>query len=286
MFDARYHALSLAAVLLSLVIGLLLGVAIGDEGLVSSAENNLRQGLRGDLRDAREETRDVRARLNRRDAYERQTFPVVVADRQQDRRVSLLFLDERSESAFTHVRDAVDAAGAELSLVAVLRETVDAAALAGTTYEDLQDAEPERYERFGRRLGRELVRGGRLLRQVRQAVLASSAGELGGAEGVVIVRGEPRQLDGDDRARRDAFQRGLLTGLGAFQTPVVGVELTSTDPSQTPWYREHGLASVDNVDETAGRASLVFALAGAADGAYGIKPTAQSLLPEALTERP
>jgi hypothetical protein len=36
MLNFRYHALSLVAVFLSLVIGLLLGVAIGDKGLVSS----------------------------------------------------------------------------------------------------------------------------------------------------------------------------------------------------------------------------------------------------------
>ena len=46
MFDARYHALSLAAVLVALVLGLLLGVAIGDAGLVSSAEREIRADLR------------------------------------------------------------------------------------------------------------------------------------------------------------------------------------------------------------------------------------------------
>jgi ABC-type proline/glycine betaine transport system permease subunit len=34
MFDFRYHALSLVAVFMALVIGILLGIAIGDKGLV------------------------------------------------------------------------------------------------------------------------------------------------------------------------------------------------------------------------------------------------------------
>jgi hypothetical protein len=37
MFDYRYHALSLAAVLFALALGVLIGVAIGDSNLVSSA---------------------------------------------------------------------------------------------------------------------------------------------------------------------------------------------------------------------------------------------------------
>ena len=46
MLDFRYHALSLVAVFVALMIGLLLGVAIGDRGLVSSADRNLRDSLR------------------------------------------------------------------------------------------------------------------------------------------------------------------------------------------------------------------------------------------------
>ncbi len=41
MFDYRYHALSLAAVLFALMLGVLLGVAIGDSNLVSSAKNGI-----------------------------------------------------------------------------------------------------------------------------------------------------------------------------------------------------------------------------------------------------
>ena len=48
MFDFRYHALSLAAVFIALVVGLLLGVAIGDKELVSGARQELRDSLRAD----------------------------------------------------------------------------------------------------------------------------------------------------------------------------------------------------------------------------------------------
>ena len=66
---------------------------------------------------------------------------------------------------------------------------------------------------------------------------------------------------------------------------MVGVEEIGTDPSQIRWYLDHRIASVDNVDRIPGRASLVFALAGEADGHYGEKATADALLPDALVER-
>ena len=45
MFDFRYHALSLAAVLFALAVGILIGVAIGDSNLVSSAQNGIVKNL-------------------------------------------------------------------------------------------------------------------------------------------------------------------------------------------------------------------------------------------------
>jgi hypothetical protein len=50
----------------------------------------------------------------------------------------------------------------------------------------------------------------------------------------------------------------------------VGVEHSDNDHSQVAWYRDHGLSTVDNVDQTAGRAALVFVLAGTSDGAFGV----------------
>jgi hypothetical protein len=75
-----------------------------------------------------------------------------------------------------------------------------------------------------------------------------------------------------------AFESGLVAGLAAAGVPVVGVELSSTEPSQVPWYESKNLSSVDDLDTTAGQAALIYALTGS-HGAFGTKPTADSLLP-------
>lgn len=290
MLDFRYHALSLAAVLVALVVGLLLGVAVGDQGLVSSAENDLRRNLRNDVREAREEAADLRAEIDRRRRYEDATFAPLVNGRLQGRRVMLLFLDERSEPVFQHVRAALQPSGGELTFSATLRLPLDLDGLAraadGTQYTDVAD-DPGRIGDLGRRLGAQIVRGGRLLREMKEPLLASSSGELEPAEAVVVVRTPGDRLD-DEAQRRDAdaLVDGIIAGIRAQRAPVVGVEETTTEPSQIAWYRDHGVASVDNVDDVAGRASLVYALAGAADGAYGVKNTRDALIPDALVHGP
>jgi hypothetical protein len=290
VFDFRYHALSLAAVFVALVVGLLLGVAIGDQELVSSAQDKLRRNLASDIRKAREESADLRTQLDRRRRYEEATFAPLVAERLEGRRVTLLFLDERSESIYDHVRDALEPSGGELAYSATLRTPLDLEAIAraaeGTQYEGVGENR-DLLQPLGNRLGVQLVGGGRLLRALADPLFSSSSGELVPSEAIVVVRTPGERID-DEAQRRDvdALVGGLIDGMRSQRVPVVGVEETSTDPSQIPWYRDRRIASVDNVDDVAGRASLIYALAGAADGAYGIKSTRDALIPDALVRSP
>ena len=289
MFDFRYHALSLAAVLLSLCIGLLLGVAIGDRGLASSARDQLRDDLRSEVVQAREQSRELEEQLERRGRFEEETLPLLVGGRLEDRRVAVILIGEPDSQTFENVRDVVTQAGGDVTSVSRLRLPLDverlAAESADTRFSELA-RDPDLLEPFGNRIGEQTVHGGRFLTRIRGSLFASSSGSLGGAEAVVIARGETPTGDAAESERTDAFVDAMVDGIQAFEIPLVGVELTRTDPSQIEWYEDRDMASVDSVDLPSGRAALVFALVGSADGAYGIKRSSDALLPEAVTRRP
>ena len=283
MFDFRYHALSLISVFLALVLGLLLGVAIGDKGLVSSAERDIRASLRGDVRKAQAESENLRSQLDEQNKFLQEAYPLMVGSRLIGERVGVVTLGNISDSEIGNVRDALEATGARLTSVASLRTPLDLPALSqaslGTPYQNLQ-TDPKLAKRFGDRVGAGyMAGGGRLLQRVRRALLASSSGALGGVDSVVVIR-EPRTFQKPQQDVLNSFEDGLMTGLGGNNGTVVGVETTDTKPSQVGWYRDHDMASVDDVDQLPGRAALVFALAGA-DGAFGSKSSADALLPKA-----
>ena len=281
MFDFRYHALSLAAVLLALVIGLLLGVAIGDAGLVSSAEKNLRNSLQSRLNHARAQIGQQQDQINFRNQFESQIYPDLVAHRLAGKRIGLIFLGQPSDTVNSLLRTALDPTGGQLVLVAVIREPPDLASLAA-------GATPGRYAAlasdqslvrpFGVRMGVQLVRGGTLIQRERGSLLSTFNGNLQALGGVVVVKNSGA-LSPNDARTVDNFESGLMSGMGRNGTvPVVGVETTSTNPSQIGWYKQQNLASVDDLDDLAGRTALIFELGGA-KGNYGIKPSAQGLLP-------
>jgi hypothetical protein len=281
VFDARYHALSLAAVLVALVLGLLLGVAIGDAGLVSSAERKIRADLRSDVSAANARARELQGSIEQKDRFEREVYPLLVSGQLEGSRIGLVFLGETSDAIVREVRQALVDTGGRLSTVVTVREPLDLSGLAsaarGTRYGAL-DGDADLVEPFGERVGFQLVRGGRLLRRVDRALFSTQAGGLHRLDAIVVYRDGP-SLDGREDADRDALEDGLMRGLRDAGARVAGVETRTTDPSQIPWYGDRDLSTVDNVDDTAGHAALVFVLAGA-EGDYGVKESADALLPK------
>lgn len=280
MFDFRYHALTLAAVFLSLMVGLLLGIAIGDKGLVSSAENKVRASLRHDVRAAQHRSDALRAELGQRDRFEADLHALLVDGRLAGQRVALIGLGGLPDPTIRHVRDALRDTGGRLAAVAVVREPPpDPLPSVGRGKRRRTPANTTAgVRRLGIALGADVIRGGSLLGQVQRSVLQSSSGKLGGVDAVVLVR-SPGQLEGAEQARSAAWEEGLVAGLSAGSAPVVGVESVKSSPSQIGWFKDRDLPSVDDVDQLAGQVALVFTLGGA-NGAYGVKDTATALLPK------
>jgi hypothetical protein len=271
-------------VLVALVLGLLLGVAIGDKGLVSSAENNVKESLRADVRSEQNKVSDLNDTVAQKDKFEQEVYPLLVDGQLQDRKIGVVFLGQASDEINNEVANALNASGGKKVGAVQVREPLNvndlASRAAGTKYAGLATGDDKLWEQFGTRMGVQLTRGGKLLGNERRALFNAVAGSTGPYDGVVIARNLPDGVKGDDLHRINAFEQGLVKGLTSSNVPVVGVEHADTDPTQVPWFRGQGLSTVDNVDQTSGQAALVFLLAGNTDGAFGVHQS--RLLPDVV----
>jgi hypothetical protein len=286
MFDYRYHALSLAAVLFALTLGVLIGVAIGDSNLVSSAKNGIVANLNSEVSDAHHQTGELQSKLGDEEEFATSLYPLAVHELLGARSIGLVFLGASSDEINGLVHAAATEAGGNVATVVAVREPLDLTGIdreaAGTHYAQLAES-TQLITRFGQLVGRQLVSGGalvdrELLSRVRASLLSAFDGQLTRLEGLVVVRSEPTGMSAVQSEASAAFETGLLSGVSAAGVPTVGVELTSTEPTQIPWYKGNGISSVDNLNQLAGQAALIYALAGS-HGTFGIKPTADSLLP-------
>lgn len=293
MFDFRYHALSLAAVLFALALGVVLGVAIGDSNLVSSAKNGIVANLRSEVSQAHQQAGHLQEKLAAEETFANGLYPLSVHELLGGRSIGVVFLGESSDTVNTLVRAAVAQAGAQVTTVVAVREPLPLSEIshevAGTHYAPLSTS-AGLVGSFGELIGRQLVSGGpkvgrELIGRVRTSLLSAFDGQLTRLEGIVVLRAEPAGMSAHQSEAASAFESGMLAGVAAVGVPAVGVELTSTTPSQISWYKGKNISSIDDLDRLAGQAALDYALAGDS-GTFGVKSTADSLLPSAGASTP
>jgi hypothetical protein len=284
-YSSRYHAASLIAVFLALAIGILIGAEFGGDALTDT-RRDLEHSLVGNLQDARSRADDLSDELARADELAERVYPALTRERLEGRRIAILALGGLPSDVTADVEDALGPTGARLVGVGVLREPVDvnglATDLAKTRFADLR-TNPDTLTELGTGLGRQLVIGGTLPEVVRGQLFSRASGTFGALDGVIVVRDQPQDMGPVQRTKAGQLESALMSGITATRAPAVGVETSTADPSSISFFQSSDLASVDDVDLTAGQLAMVFAMLGA-EGSFGVKGSADRLLPELLTE--
>ena len=263
---------------------MLIGVAIGDSNLVSSAKNGIvAQPRIGSQRRPAAGRRSCRTQLAAEEAFANGLYPLAVHACSAGAASAWCSSAAPRTRSNGLVRDAVTQAGGNLATVVAVREPLDLHGLARRGGRDpLRGAwrpiARSWCERFGELAG-QAARQRRAAGRPRAAqprarqLLSAFDGQLGKLEGLVVMRAEPAGMSPEQAQASAAFESGLLAGVDRGRGAAVGVELSSTEPSQVPWYKSQGISSVDDLDALAGQAALVYALAGS-HGAFGIKSDA------------
>ncbi len=284
-YSGRYHATSLIAVFLALAIGILIGAEFGGDALTSTRKN-LEHSLVGNLQDARSKSDELSGQLGRSNEFADRVFPVLVHERLQGKRIAILALGGLPSEVSGAVEDALGPTGAKLVAVGVVREPVDLNGLAGdlskTRFRDIK-RNPDSLTALGSGIGRQLVRGGTLPEVVRGQLFSRASGSFGALDGVIVVRNQPQDMGPLQRASAGQLESGLMSGITGTREPAVGVETTTAEPSSISFFQGNDLSSVDDVEAIAGQVALVFSMLGA-EGSFGVKGSADRLLPDLLTQ--
>jgi Copper transport outer membrane protein, MctB len=265
VFDFRYHVVSLAAVFLALVLGILVGVAISDPGLADRTDKqNLRDEiarLEGQLEDASARERSDRAAR----AFADDAYDVVMEGRLRGVDVGILVVGQPDDAVVDQVTAAITDAGGDLVRMRALRVPVS---------DGLSDELAP--SQLGRELGEEFVAGGEtpMWDDLSSELVLERDGSFElPAQAVVVVRTVAPQ-----RHETARMLRGLYEGIRG-SVPAAGAESSTTEPSAVEVWDAAGLSVVDNVDTPVGRVSLAVVLGGTANGHFGVKDGARALVP-------
>jgi hypothetical protein len=283
VFDLRYHVVSLAAVFMALVLGVLLGVGISETGRVDDVERDSYEARIADLErriDAAAE-QDL-ANEGQRKAAETlfdESYPLFMQNRLAGLRIVTVFVGSANpDNAVRRGLERMLADGGSNGpfRFRALDVPFDAKAITRELDGHVELARfsgPDNYDELGEQLAKELVSGGDT--PLWDAVSPLIVGEESGIgalppDAVVVARtADPQQ------AETAAVLAGLYRGLASGAVPALGVEVTESEPSAIPAYKRASLSSEDSMDTDVGRLAAALVLAGAPSGNYGVKDSAE-----------
>ncbi|SFR02544.1 copper transporter [Desulfoscipio geothermicus] len=283
--DYKYHIASLVAVFLALGIGILIGsTLLGNDALIDY-QKQVTDRLENQLQSLRETNEAIQARANTLEIdanmhkqFEKQVLPVLMAGKLAEKKFALVELN--SYGFPPELTEAIASAGGQVSSITSV----------STLYDDKQALEKLQQE-----LGWEAASGekliGRLATEIADGIVTGenpavvnslaeneiikTSGEYGiPVDGVIIVGGSYRE-----NKRNIQIDIAFINYFQDLNIPVVGVEETDVAYSTMKEYQRKHVSTVDNIDTAPGQLALVLALSGK-PGHYGVKSTAQTLLPE------
>lgn len=281
MIDFRYHLVSLAAVLIALSIGIVLGAGPLNDNIGSTLSGEVTK-LRQEKEALRKDGNEQRAAIEARDSYDEQTLPLVVEGRLTDRTVGLVRLPEGADDDVQAVRETLEDAGA------TVEEPVEVSATWASTSDETVSSRSETGEAALRDLGVDAAvpDGGQRIDQALAVILTGTRSPQDGGERVAR---EQRQqawdrlkdaglVDGPDDAPEAA---DLVVVVGG---PVPAQDSTDTDTVDPEAESTSGVwVALIHLIETHAEGT-VLAADEAADGTSDSSPVTMSRLRGSLAE--
>jgi hypothetical protein len=275
MFDLRYHVASLAAVFVALLIGILVGVAMS--GKVDDAEKQRLESDVGRLEAEIESAGERRANVTREQkafqAFVKNAYPALIAERLRGKRVAILFVGPVDAGLRRDIERAIGDAGAsEPERVRALKVPIDASRIDGELDGELAEYRTAGLDDLGGELAHELVDGGDTpaWNALTPLIVEEKAGSFRrAADGVVVARTVKAQ-----KGETALLLSGLYSALADIGVPTIGVEPSGVSESAVGVWSDAGLSTVDDIEARAGRLALALLLSGSSIGNYGLKETA------------
>lgn len=285
MLDMRYHVASLVAVFLALTIGIILGTVFVDERLLSQRQNQLVEDISEDVDRVREENKQLADRIKISDEFQRAVLPLVIQKKMEGKQIAVISAVPVAQSAKNGLKEALAEAGAKVFFVKMTsadfgleRQEIKDRLSSFFPEEDLSNDQLK--ESIIKQLALALTSTDlAFINELTGLKLLEVEGELAvPVNGAIVLGGL------EDKEFLTFFQNSLFLG-EQFKTlglPVAGVEASDAKSSSVPLFQRSGFSTVDNIDMITGQAALILVLEGI-QGSYGIKPTAQGLLPKPAT---
>lgn len=284
MLTWRYHLLTLVAIFLALGLGVLLGISLSDTGVVETGRSGLVEDIQRNLRDLSNRNDKLSSERSVNLRYQDDTFPFIVGGHTQGARVAVIASSSVSDQIVRDLGSAINSAGGQVASITRLNSRFDATAATEQVSTSLA-ADPVLAKVdestfagiVGPELAADISRGGgpALATALQGSLVDSTSGSYDSPVNAVLLI---NNADDEQAPAYAELERQIILGLRGLGVMAIGAEPSDAAISEIPMFISTGISSVDNVESRIGQVSIIYLLGGER-GTFGVKPTADLLIP-------
>jgi len=278
LVDAKYHFMSLIAVFLALGLGILLGTALVERGLVSEQKSQI-ESLRKTFGEIKEKNKELNDSLDYYKSFSDEAGLYLIASRLIGRNYAVITRENSSSETLSKINEAIERSGGRIELTIHIAQdkiydntqVVESLASILSVKPDKQAIRVRIFEEVSKWLA-----GGEaneLLNQIFQTGAVKIDGSIDAPLSAVIFL-----APSDIKIMKDT-DLPLIKALMTAGNLVVGVGDSNCPDEIIKNYKKVGLSTVDHVEMTPGEVALIMLLEGR-PGNYGKGEAASRIIPE------
>lgn len=286
MTNIKYFVLTMVSVFLALAIGIYIGFMFDAQDILMSQKEDIVTQLEERFDYLEEENKTVRdeiARVTKENEQIKEFNRVIYSDVIKDRLsgIKIAIIETSEDYIYKNIGQTLQAAGAEVTSITTIKNNFDSNLdLLNKTYEKamgFENADNNILRLSIDAIIQEIINGenNRALETFKMEGIIDATGTYLTPIDYLVIAGGRKEKD---EARFDVIDKRIIDICKKLNIPVIGIEKENVQFSYIDKYKGNRISSVDNVDTIIGRVALVLAIDGR-PGNYGVKPSAESLIP-------
>lgn len=286
MGNIKYYVLTIVSIFLALAIGMYIGFMFDAQDILMSQKEDIVTQLEERFDYLEEENKIVKEEIekvnrenNQIKEFNRALYSEVIRDKLNG--INIAIIETNEDYIYKGIEQTLESAGANVTSITTIKNSFNTDFdLLKRTYEkasQIEDVDVDIPILSIDSITYEIVTGedNAFIEVFKTEGLIDTSGEYSTNIDYMVIAGGRKE---QDLERFDAIDKRIINLCKKVNVPVIGIEKENVENSYIEEYKNSRIASVDNVDTIIGKVALVLAIDGR-PGNYGIKPSAESLVP-------
>ena len=283
--NIKFYVISIAAIFAALGIGIFVGFLLDAQNLIMDQRHDIIIEIEKRFDYLSEENRQLKEALestnNEKKNYEHfidSTYKEIIKDRLVG--VNIAIIETSNDYIYSSLGQLLEAAGANVVNLTTITDTILNEELLINLYKELQIPLNTNHSIAADaiiKLTESIIKGemNELVLKLDERGFINLVGPVNEPADYIIVAGGSTENSQD---RINIIDSTIINVAKSNSIPVVGVERVDVNYSYMDAYKKLGITTIDNVDTSLGKVSLILAMEGRS-GHYGVKKTAEELIP-------